>query len=301
MAYRSDYENPRQLTWLDRTGRPLDTLGTPDPYGGFRLSKNEKSIAARRFDRRTGHQNIWHIDVASGVGYPLTTNRNGGTSVWSPDGTEIIFTSDQLALFDLYRRPLDRSKPEQLLHKSSNDKQVNDWSSDGKFLLFVEWASKTGGNIWLLALDQPEPKLLLQTKANEWEAKFSPDVRWIAYTSDESGQNQIYVQSFPDAAIRVPVSRDGGTNPKWNPQGKELFFVSRDNALMSVEVHGDASGFRAGPPKALFTLPMLGPPPVVAGYDISADGQRFLMNLQVPGSTAQHITMVLNWLAGGKR
>jgi len=222
--------------------------------------------------------------------------------VWSPDETEIIFSSDQLALFDLYRRPLDRSKPEQLLYKSANDKQINDWSSDGKFLLFPRGGIPRPEAMYGCCRSvKPEPRPLLQTKADEWESRFSPDVRWVAYMSNESGQNQIYVQSFPDAAIRVPISREGGTNPRWHPQGKELFFIGRDNALMSVEVQTDASGLRAGPPKTLFTLPMLGPAPVVAGYDLSSDGERFLMNLQVPGSTADHIAVVLNWLADVKR
>jgi serine/threonine protein kinase/Tol biopolymer transport system component len=301
LAYRTEPFAQRQLTWLDRAGQPVGTLGAPTLVRSFRLSPDQRSLAFSRFDRRKGTYNLWRIDLASGAEDRLTSLRNAESAVWSPDSSEVIYDSDELILFNLYRRRLDRSMAEEPLYKtSSDDKNPRDWSSDGKHVLFGQLSATNSFDIWVLALDNPShPEPLLHSEAAEEWARFSPDGRWVAYTSVESEGSQIYLQSFPNLGPRIPVSHDGGDLPVWNPNGQELFFVDRKGTLMAADITTDSSGaLQPGPPKALF------PKPANAGhieaYDVSRDGKRFLYALDAPNAaTNQNIVVLLNWRSDG--
>jgi Tol biopolymer transport system component len=283
------------LTWLDRAGRQVRTIGTPGLYLGFRLSPDYQKIAVAKQNRRTGTPEIWLIDKLNGSEFPLTTTRTDSFLVWAPDGKQPVFASDQGGgIFDLYRRPLDRSQSEQLVYKSSKDKEPTSWSGDGRSLLFDDKDAKTGHGVWLLSLEDSTAKPLILTSSYEGSAAFSPNGRWVAYASDESGRRQINVQSFPQGDIRAAISRDGGSFPVWSPKGDELFFLSDDREIMAAELHTDTTDLQAKVPKRLFPIP--GPTRTAAkAFSVSEDGQQFLLNLPTPDSGTQMITVVLNW------
>ncbi|MFN2456550.1 MAG: TolB family protein, partial [Pyrinomonadaceae bacterium] len=174
-----------------------------------------------------------------------------------------------------------------------------DWSSDGRFLLYGEIDSKTNADLWVLPLfgDQ-KPIPFLQTTFNENQSAFSPDGRWIAYVSNESGPAQVYVQSFPVSGGKWMVSTTGGSQPKWRRDGKELFYLGPDRKLMAVDVKEDANKFEAGSPRALFETRVFVGFGFISGYQVSRDGQRFLVNTPLEESAPSPLTVILNWTAG---
>ena len=303
LAYKTDQFPARQLTWLDRTGQPVGTLGSPMMLQEFRLAPDERTIAVSKFDRRTGSANLWQVDASNGTEDRLTTLRNGRAPVWSPDGSEIIYQSDEFIVFNLYRRKVDRTTPEQPVYRTAtDDKRPTDWSSDGRHVLFVQITEKNANDIMLLTLDDPShPQPFVATEADEQSARFSPDGRWIAYSSTESGRSQVYLQAFPKGGPRLPVSRDGGDLPVWNPDGKELFFLDPERALMSVELKTENSGaIKPGAPEPLFRRPA-NAKSRIESYDVSRDGKRFLFALDVPSPGSENLTFLLNWIGELKR
>jgi WD40 repeat protein len=303
LAYKLDAFPTRQLTWLDRTGQPTGVIGPATMLFSFRISPEESSLLISKFDRRTGSWNLWRIDAATGAEDRLTFLRNGHAAVWSPDSSEIIYDSDEFIMFNLYRRRVDKTTPEQPIYRNgTDDKRPTDWSRDGKYLLFDQLTEKNSMDLWFLSVDDPShPQPLLLTEADEQDARFSPDGRWIAYSSTESGRAQVYLQPFPKGGSRVPVSREGGDLPVWNPNGKELFFLDPERTLMAVELKTDNSGIpKPEPPKALFRRPGHGKSQF-EGYDVSRDGQRFLFPLDAPALGSENITVLVNWAGEPKR
>jgi Tol biopolymer transport system component len=234
---------------------------------------------------------------------------SNGFPVWSPDGSHVAFRSNRSGKFDLYQKPSNGAGDDELLVKSDEDKVATDWSRDGRFLMFTANSAKTNMDLWILPLGSPrgsQPAPLLRTESFEGYASFSPDSRWIAYTSSESGRPEVYVRPFkpPGSAAsstedqsargKWQVSRDGAVQqqPRWRSDGKELYYLGRQT-MMAVDV-STAPIFRAGNPQPLFRLPV-GP---VLRWDATADGKRFLVPL--PTDTAldsEPITVVLNWTA----
>lgn len=223
--------------------------------------------------------------------------------VWSPDGSRIVFASNRNGLTDLYQKAASGTGSDELLLKSSDPKFPTDWSLDGRFILYENRDPKTKADLWVLPLEgdrQPFP--LLQTEFNEQQARFSPNGKWVAYTSDESGTTQVYVQSFPASGNKWQVSTGGGDQPRWRRDGRELFYLAADGKLVAVEVKTDGT-FEAGVPKPLFELHS----PTVAGpfaisYAATADGQRFLvLRSAVEQASTTPITVVVNWAAEVKQ
>ncbi len=222
----------------------------------------------------------------------------------------IAFASDRAGAGDIYVKESSGSANEELFLKSGNPTRPWDWSPDGKYLLYGLQDPKTGWDLWVLPgpgsmPGERKPMPYLQTPFNEMEGQFSPGPRgspaWIAYSSDESGQYQIYVQSFPAGAGKFQVSTGGGTQPRWRRDGKELFYVAADGKLMAVDVKTSPQ-FEAGPPKALFDARIVGGS-IYFHYDVSADGKRFLIDsagAAPEGSASTPITVVVNWTAGLK-
>jgi eukaryotic-like serine/threonine-protein kinase len=196
----------------------------------------------------------------------------------------------------LYQRPSD-SREESLLLESGQGVLPTDWSHDGRFILYQQSDPKTKEDVWVLPLtgDQ-KPFPLIRTEFDESEGRFSPDGRWVAYTSNESGDKEIYIQSFtppPSSGVRRTVekwrlSSGGGSHPSWRRDGKELFYTARDRKLMATEVKS-ASTFQAGASKALFAMRSRG-----TSYAATADGQRFLLETPAQGGSVP-LTAVLNW------
>jgi Tol biopolymer transport system component len=197
---------------------------------------------------------------------------------------------------------------DELLLKSDHNKYPEDWSHDGRFLLYCDRDPKTNGDLWLLPLSgDRKPIPFLRTEFNESQGQFSPDVRWIVYRSDKSGRPEIYVRPFSENAsggIEWPISNGGGTEPRWRRDGKELFYFTGEGTLVAVEVNTSGGVFTAGIPKPLFdTRIIAGDTPHLftsSGYDwdVAENGKRFLVNTATPESGSVPITVVLNWMAG---
>jgi Tol biopolymer transport system component len=237
-----------QLAWYDRAGRKISTVGPPGNYYSIWLSPDEKRVAVERVEKGSG--DIWLIDVAHNTPTRFTFDPGWDLApVWSPDGSRIVFSSARNGPPDLYVKPASGGSNEELLLKTSLVKVAMDWSSDGKFILYKEINDKGKSDLWVLPLEGDRtPRPFLQDDFEKGGAKFSPDVKWVAYSSDESGQKQIYVRPFPGPGGEYQVSNSGGTSPRWRRDGKELFYLSLDGKLMAVEVKA-GSTFEAGAAK----------------------------------------------------
>ena len=261
-----------------------------------------------------GNPDIWLITVESGVTSRFTTNPAVDfTPVWKPDGTRIVFRSSRNGRFDLFEKPADSAGDERPLLTTQQDKSPTDWSKDGGFLLYTVGDPKTASDVWALPMTEPadarKPFPVVQTSFDEIQGQFSPDGRWIAYASNESGRYDVFVKAFPEAGGRFPVSTVGGTNPRWSRDGRELFYVAADNRLMAVPIRPgrDPRTLEAGAPVALFPTHLAAggnlPPTGFnsgAQYTVTPDGQ-FLMNVTADDGATSPITVVLNWDAALKR
>jgi Tol biopolymer transport system component len=222
--------------------------------------------------------------------------------VWSQDGKHIVFASSRTGHYDLYQIAANGGR-EELLYASGENKFPTSWSPDGRYLLYGVHARETNGDIWTLQLDgssKRAPVPLVQTRANEGGGAFSPDARWIAYVSDESGIAEVYVQPFllpsasrdSSAEPKVLVSRKGGRRPRWRADGMELFYTAPDGGLMSVAVTAGAA-FRPRIPQLLFRTPAAW----FSEANATSDGTRFLVAVPVEQTTPEPFTVVLNWRA----
>jgi serine/threonine protein kinase/Tol biopolymer transport system component len=296
-----------RLTWFDRQGRVLDTALDPGNYSTPALSPDEKIVAFTRLERQAagGNQDLWLYDTTRGTSTRFTFNPAVDVApVWSPDGSSIAFASDRDSarnLYNLYLKPATGAGSEQPLLKSSEAKLPTDWSRDGRFLLYTSIGQRTRTDIWVLPMTGDRtPAPYLQTEFAEADGHFSPDGRFVAYQSNASGVNQVYVQPFPNAAGgKWMVSKDGGTQPRWRRDGKELYFIDSDpTRIVAVDVSLGPT-FQAGIPRVLLSAPAAPGP-----FDVSADGQKFVRFTAAPATSSARsapITVVLNWQAGLKK
>jgi Tol biopolymer transport system component len=292
----------KELIWVDRVGNPIRSLGVEGGWTGPRLSPDEKRVAIDRRDSQTDTPDIWLYDVAGGGDQRFTFDPASDIlPVWAPDGSRIVWASVREETYDLYQKAGSAAGQDALLLKSSNRKFPSDWSQDGRFIVYYQIDPKTKRDLWVLpvASDQ-KPFPFLQTEANEVGGQLSPDGRWMAYASDESGVYEVYVQSFPSGGGKRQVSTKGGIGPRWRRDEKELLYYAPDGKLIAVEVKGGAS-FEAGQPRALFELHSGNGVVTEPPYAVTADGQRFLLNTLVDESGGAPLTVVVNWQAGLNR
>jgi len=288
-----------QLTWFDRSGKQIGTLGDSAIYSDLELSPDGKralvSVAAG------APRDIWIYDVVRGLKTRFTFDpAQELESVWSPDGSQVVFDSNRKGHFDLYQKASDGSGTEQVLLEDNLDKYPVSWSPDGRFLLYRSFGSTTGNDLFVLPLTgDRKPVPFVNTQFGENYGQFSPDGRWIAYASNESGEVEIYVAPFPGPGGKRQVSTAGGTLPRWRRDGMEIFYVTLDNKLMAAAVNGKGSSFEVGAVKALFDMRALSGNRY--SYDVSADGQRFLVNTLPAQAASTPITVVLNWTAALKK
>jgi len=299
MAFWSGSAPNRQLTWFDRSGRQLNSVGPPGPYNDVVLSPDEKTAAIQRDDN--ANSDIWLMDLIRGVPLRFTFEPTlEDDPAWSPDGSAIAFNADRNGARGLYRKASSGSGKEELLVKADVYTNGLDWSADGKFIVFeAGGANQNGSDLWVLPLfGDMKPYLILQTQFNETQGHFSPDGRWLAYVSNESGRAEVYVQSFPPSGGKWQVSTTGGAQPLWRRDGKELFYLTTDRKLMAVPVNADQT-FTMSAPALLFQT-QVARFEAPHRYAVSRDGQRFLIN-SATGEINHTITVVLNWAAEIKR
>ena len=303
LTYRTGLSDSAQLTWFDREGKPLGTVGPPGGYNSPWLSPDEKRVAFNRQEPQGGGPDIWLIDIARGNLTRFTFDPAGDQSpIWSHDGSRIVFGSDREGVLNLYQKAASGAGNDEALLKSDHPKTANDWSADGKFILYQTGGQST--DIWVLPLSgDQKPFPFLQTEFNEGWSRFSADGRWIAYSSNESGSWQVYVQSFPASGGKWMISTDGGAQPQWRRDGKELFYISSDRKLMAVDVKGNGSTFEASVPKALFDLRVQTPalPGPRNFYIAAADGKRFLVTSVSEDRLTTPTTVLMNWTADTKK
>jgi Tol biopolymer transport system component len=294
--------NPSQLTWFDHQGRSLGTIGQGGRYGALAIAPDGSRVAAEKYDG-TG-SDLWLIDSApGGKNDRFTFDPGRETSpVWSPDGSQIIFASNPGGgVLNLFKKPSNLAGKEEELFKSAENKVAIDWSRDGKTLSFTPF--NPDADVWTLNLSDQKAALFLKTNVRDFGGRFSPDGRWLGYTSQVTGRYEVYVRPFPanEAGGQQMVSLGGGTSPLWRRDGKELYYQSLENKAMVVEVTS-GTALRFGQPKLLFqygTTPPYDNP--AYHWDVTADGSRFLIN--VTGNetaTSAPLTLVLNWTAGLK-
>jgi Tol biopolymer transport system component len=293
---------PHQFVWHDRAGTPLETVPGSDVAGGFHAALSPDGRRLAMSFRTQGTSDIWLLETKRGVPTRVTFDPAFDlTPEWSPDGRRIAFTSNRRGPqhFGLYMKSVDGIGDEEVLvDQGLGTTSPTDWSSDGRFILYVINPRPPQRDIWAFPLDRAQkPVPVVETEFNETNAQFSPDGRWIAYQSDESGRVEIYVQPFLRAGRKVRVSGNGGVQVRWRWDGTELFYLAADNRLMAVPIHLDPRGESAevGTPAPLFLSRFAGTPrnDSARHYMVSSDGQRFLMDTLTEVSIP--ITVVLNW------
>jgi Tol biopolymer transport system component len=291
LAFRN--ADPTRLVWVDRQGRRLRSVGPPGHYSGVSQSHDQKHLAVARSDPNTGTEQIWLIDVESGVASQFTFDPSGQTEpIWSPDDRRVAFSSYRDGILDLYSKPAEGVGPEDTMFKSSYPKGALDWSPDGRYILF-----------WENVLPNRDPALSVLSFANSrgvvrlgepsGAACYSPDGHWIAFES----AGDVYVRASPPGTGRWRISPSGGAAPRWRADGKELFYLAPDRTLMAAPVNTDR-GFAADRPQPLFRAEA--EQANWSGrnkYLASGDGQRFLIITPEGDSSSSPITVVINWAA----
>jgi serine/threonine protein kinase len=300
LAYAATGGDKRQLTWFDREGKILGHAGEPIGRDEMELSPDGTRVVEGRADEK-GTWGVWMLDLERGVNTRLSFDAGGGSAIWSPDGSEIVYAPAGGQSADLYRKPANGAGQGEVILHSEGIKTPDDWSRDGRFLIYMQRKTNAGSDLWVLPLQgDRKPTPYLVTPFNEGQAKFSPDGHWVVYTSNESGVKEVYAQPFPvSSGGKWGVSNGGGSQPRWSRDGKELFYFAPDSMLMEVSVTTTGGTFQPGVPKPLFRASILGGTGGGAAmawrWDISPDGQRFLMDTALEEATAAPVTVVLNW------
>jgi Tol biopolymer transport system component/tRNA A-37 threonylcarbamoyl transferase component Bud32 len=289
------------LRWHDRTGASTGLPTPPAQYTSPRLSPDQKSVAVAMIDTATAQLDLWVLGLARGTTSRFTSDP--GTDwfpVWSADGGRLLFGSSRSGATTIFQKAVGGRQEETVVEGvvSAVAAYPSDLSHDGRFLLY-ELSTSRGYDLGMLTLaGERTASTFLGTPSNEVQGRFSPNTRWVAYASDESGPFQVYVRAFPAASGQTPISIAGGTQPEWRRDGKELFYISADGKMTAVTVTTDSATFSAGAPHALFDIEVPEPnPPYPTDYTVTADGQRFLVNTIVDQPTHPALTVILNWAA----
>jgi Tol biopolymer transport system component len=295
---------PARLVWLDRQGTRTGTLATPAVYDNLAISPDLHTIAVAK-QEEGGAGDIWTIDVTSGRATRFTSDSaNDNDPVWSPDGSRIVFASDRDAgRLNLYQKNAGGAFAEQALPKSDHVQLPEDWSPDGRFVLFRDRDSKTGSDLWVLPMTaNGKPQPYLRSPFSEMQGRFSPNGRWVAYVSDESSRDQVYIQSFPDVAKKYAVSTERGLQPRWRGDGRELFFLGQTQpglmtSVEAVDVVESKDGLSIGAQRTLFQSAIRMSYRSRSSWEVAPDGRRFLIieSTQSDSVRAQPITVLVDW------
>ena len=307
LVYQQRPAGPRnKLLLYDRSGimsAPMGPLAVSNQYWEVRLSPDGSRIAYSLADTTTGNLDIWIFDPSKGTTRLTHHQARDRLPVWSPDGKEIVFCSDrrEVGTFDLYRIPVRTGGEAKLILSGNEYKQPFDWSQDGKYIAFVTTVTTKGtrSDIWILPIKEgKEPFPFVQTKDNEWDPHFSPDGNWIAYCSNETGQNEIYVAPFPGPGEKVHITSSGrsapvgGSCPRWARDGKEILYLGPDNTLWIAELkitQGDVEISSTRRAFQTFAAPYAG------SYDVSHDGTKIVINSDWLNGNVPPVILVANW------
>ena len=283
----------RRLVWVSRNGTEQPIAAPMRAYDRPRLSPDGRQAAVTIGEQE---RDVWLYNLSRDT---LTRLTFGGSTnaypIWTPDGRRLAFMSTKEGVGNIFWQLADGSGGLERLNTSEYVQAPTSWSADGQLLAFIEVNPTTGYDIWILRMSDREAQPFLRTPFNESAPQFSPDGHWLAYVSDESGRYEVYVQPYPGPGGKWQISTEGGTEPVWNRNGRELFYRSGDK-MMAVDIATQPS-FVAGKPTMLFEGPYLPAPGTSPNYGVSPDGQRFLM-LKPGGQTGTaptQINVVLNW------
>jgi serine/threonine protein kinase/Tol biopolymer transport system component len=292
----------RRFVWFDRTGRQVTSAGEAGLYtANFDLSPDGKRIAVARLNQATSQYDIWLLDWARDASTRFTFDPSvsfNGNVVWSPDGLRIAFTSNRKGNRDIFARTTGGAG-EDTLRDSSDDEWIEDWSKDGRYIAYGmnPRAGEVAADIYVLPLfGDRKPIPVVQSPGNDDEPRFSFDGNWLAYNSDESGTPQVYLMRFPPSDQKLQISRNGGVQPRWRSDGKELYYLDLDGKLMAVNITTGGT-LESGTPRVLFDT-KLSVDPSRDQFAVTPDGQRFLVQIPVAESEPTPITVLVNWPAG---
>jgi Tol biopolymer transport system component len=288
LIYRSGRLVNRQLTWFDRSGKPIGTVGGVHDFNGVHLSPDERRVAYHRHDGRP-NGDVWIVDIVRGNSERVTLSAENLSPVWSPDGAQLAYASNRdSGVNNLWVKPSNGTAGDTLLLTSSVNKTPRSWSPDGMFIAYVSTGGR--GDIWILPLTGSRtPVPFAQTEFDERDPMFSPNGRWLAYQSDESGHNEVYVRPFPSGEGRWMISTGGGATPKWRGDSRELFY-QLNREVWAVAITQMASGVEVGTPQRLLDIGAGS-----SGWDVARDGQRILVGRGVEDRAPGALTVTLNW------
>jgi hypothetical protein len=284
--------NRYQMTWFDTHGNLLRNVGTPDRYVGLRISP-DGSQALTFVDDAVGNRDVWRVDLITGARTRVTADNRGNFGVWSPDGQRIAFTG--MGRQTLFERRVSGEPGERPLLQYDHQVFPTDWSRDGKYLLYTTMSP--GYDVMAFVIGgESKPMPVLQSPAAELQGQLSPNGQFLAFTSNESGRSDVYVESFPDPTSPRRVSPNGGSYPRWSRSGEELYFRSLDGQLVAVPVQLTGTSVTVRAPRPVMRL---SEPPAIAlhPYDIHPDG-RILALTPVSGAGSDiSLTVLVNWQA----
>ena len=284
-----------RLSWFTRDGKPAGTAGDLDRYFDPALSPDGKRLAVAVFSD-VGTADIWILDLLRNTKTRLTFGSSiQRRPVWSADGKTVFYSSNVKGLPHIYAKAADGSGAEQTVLETPDAFEYPESSSPGqRYLVFERADRKTGGDIWALPLfGDRKPFPVVQTEFNEIDPVVSPDGKWLAYASDASGRSEVYITAFPGAGAKWPVSNGGGARPRWRRDGKELFFLDPGDNLVAVDVNTAGNTVPLGTPHMLFHS--AGIQVVQGGYDVAADGKKFIITSGDINEESQPLTLVQNW------
>ena len=292
-------QDDTELVWLDRQGRRIGTLDGPGHFGGVSISPQADRAVTSVYDPVTWRGHLRVYDIARGTSTRLTFEQADDIDpVWSPDGTTIAFARLADGGFHIWTKPADGSTPERLLYKGDGSLSPVSWSADGRQLL--TWSTPTEkGETGLWTLDASgtgTPQRFTGSRFNGELAQFSPDGRWVVFDADESGPTRAYVAAFPDTGARWQVSDQDGTSPRWSRDGKEIVYLEDSTFVTAVPVDHSGAAPRFGTPERLFEVPLA--VTLEWRYDVTRDGERFLVVLPLEHARAEPFTLVVGWDAG---
>jgi len=288
-----------QLQWFDRSGQLLGEVGTPDPYAEANISPDGTTAVVNIRDAGSANRDLWLVDLERQLKTRFTFDAaQDWISVWSPDGTRIAFSSERTGSGDLYIKSVTGGGEAELLYDDNTQKFPASWSSDGRYLFYESWGTDGASNLFALDLDEGgEPMAIQPAEFTQRVPVISPNGRWLAYVSDESGHDEIYVTAFPEGGRKWQVSTEHTLYARWGSD-EELFMMGPTGVLQVADVDGSGDTFRIGPIRKVgeFSVQSLG-----FDFDLSADGQRLLvasvLEEEGQGAKMDPLTLVLGWTA----